>query len=446
MVVLAPFKRQAQITLVGAIVLVAVTASLNSAASAPGELDPTFDGDGKVTTDFGDGDTASGVVIKGDGKIVVAGAAGGTNPDFDPGFDFAVARYKTDGSLDPTFGGDGKVTTEFASNHDQAFAVALQGDGKIVVAGEAFISSDGEFALARYNTDGSLDATFGEGDGKVSTNLDPVENDAALAVAIQADGKIVAAGYVRRNLFDPSYPSDFAVVRFNADGSPDLDFGVGGIVTTDFESDSDQAYGVAIQADGRIVAAGPVHVPSATVDFGLARYNSNGSLDTTFDGDGKVTTDFGSSDSATAVAIHANGKIVAAGYVLIGSLFDFGLARYNTDGSLDTTLDVDGKVATDFGDSDIARAVAVQADGKVVAAGYTLGDFGLARYNTNGSLDTTFGGDGKVTTDFGDGDSAWGIAIRGDRRLVAVGSTVGDFAVARYKICRTTSRRTSIPC
>jgi uncharacterized delta-60 repeat protein len=146
--VFAPFNRQAQITLVGAIVLVAVTGSLGSAASAPGDLDPTFDGDGKVTTHFVDDDTANGVVIQGDGKIVVAGSAGGTNPEFDPGSDFAVARYKTDGSLDPTFDGDGKVTTDFSLSEDRVFAVALQPDGKIVAAGQAFVG-DRDFALAR---------------------------------------------------------------------------------------------------------------------------------------------------------------------------------------------------------------------------------------------------------------------------------------------------------
>ena len=145
------------------------------------------------------------------------------------------------------------------------------------------------------------------------------------------------------------------------------------------------------------------------------------------------------------MAIHADGKIVAAGYVLIGSLFDFGLARYNTDGSLDTTFDGDGKVTTDFGDSEDARGVAIQADGKIVAAGSTLGDFALARYNTDGSLDTTFGSDGKVTTDFGDGDSARGIAIRGDRRLVAVGSALGDFAVARYVDPLLSTRGSELP-
>ncbi|HEV2905948.1 MAG TPA: hypothetical protein VGZ50_01310, partial [Actinomycetota bacterium] len=204
--------------------------------------------------------------------------------------------------------------------------------------------------------------------------------------------------YVRRELFHPNYPEDFAVARFNADGSPDLDFGVGGNVTTDLESDSDVASGVAIQADGKIVAVGTVHVPSATTDFGLARYTTNGSLDTTFDGDGKLTTDIGVSDSAAAVALQGDGKIVAAG------------------------------------------SASMSGDG----------EFALARYNTNGSLDTTFGGDGRVTTDFGGLDTARGIAIRGDRRLVAVGCTscsdASDFAVARYKICRTSSRRSSIPC
>jgi uncharacterized delta-60 repeat protein len=440
-------NRRAVVLFAGAAAFLVATAS--PGVAVPGDLDPAFGGgDGRVTTDFGDVDRADGVAVQADGKIVVAGSAGGRG-----GPDFAVARYNADGSLDPTFDGDGKVTTDFASSHDQGFAVALQADGKIVVAGEAFLM-DLDFALARYNTDGSLDPTFGGGDGKVSTDLGLSENDAALAVAIQADGKIVAAGYVRRELFHPNYPEDFAVARFNADGSPDLDFGVGGNVTTDLESDSDVAYGVAFQADGKIVAVGSIHVPSATTDFGLARYNTDGSLDTTFDGDGKLTTHFGVSDSAAAVALQGDGKIVAAGNVLIGSNFDFGLARYNTNGSLDTTFDGDGKVTTGFADSDSANEVAIQGDGKIVAAGSASmsgdSEFALARYNTNGSLDTTFGGDGRVTTDFGGLDTARGIAIRGDRRLVAVGCTscsdASDFAVARYKICRTTSRRSSIPC
>jgi uncharacterized delta-60 repeat protein len=138
---------------------------------------------------------------------------------------------------------------------------------------------------------------------------------------------------------------------------------------------------VAIQGDGKIVAAG---FAGSDFDFALARYNTDGSLDTTFGGDGKVTTDFagsGSRDEAHAVAIQGDGKIVAAGLAVVSGIFDFALARYNTDGSLDTIFSGDGKVTTDFaGDFDVANGVVIQANGRIVAAGFAGDDFGLARY------------------------------------------------------------------
>ncbi|HQH86392.1 MAG TPA: tandem-95 repeat protein, partial [Anaerolineaceae bacterium] len=202
----------------------------------------------------------------------------------------------------------------------------------------------------------------------------------AHAVAVQADGKIVAAGYTENG---STY--DFALARYNSDGSLDTTFSGDGLLTTDFGSDSDYACAVALQADGKIVAAGSADNGSNT-DFALARYNPDGSLDITFSGDGKLTNDFGSGyDHAQAVAVQADGKIVAAGYASNGSNDDFALARYNPDGSLDTTFSGDGLLTTAFGSgNDGADAVAVQADGKIVAAGSAYNgsnlDFALARY------------------------------------------------------------------
>jgi uncharacterized delta-60 repeat protein len=197
---LARFPRRLSFTFAGAVAL--VTAIASPAASPPRDLASSFDGGGSVTTDFADStDEARGVAIQGDGKIVTAGVAR------IPGFgDFALARYKTDGSLDPTFSGDGKVTTDFGGpdSIDEAFAVAIQGDGKIVAAGFA---DDAYFALARYNTDGSLDPTF-SGDGKVTTGFGGGP-DEAFAVAIQGDGKIVAAGVAF-----VSGTFDFALARY----------------------------------------------------------------------------------------------------------------------------------------------------------------------------------------------------------------------------------------
>jgi uncharacterized delta-60 repeat protein len=216
--------------------------------------------------------------------------------------------------LDTTFGGDGKVTTDFTSGEDGAFAVAIQADGKIVAAG----SSGHVFGLARYNSDATLDPTFGAG-GEVTTSLGP-KGSVALGVAIQADGKIVAAG---------SSGSRFGLARYNTNGTLDTTFSGDGKLATRFK-DGSLANAVAIESDGRIVAAGESSLLILNGTFALARYDTDGTLDTTFSGDGKVTTNFDSrADFATAVAIQSDGRIVAAGeanYVSYNG--KFALARY----------------------------------------------------------------------------------------------------------------------
>ncbi|MBA2945460.1 DUF11 domain-containing protein [Streptomyces himalayensis] len=401
------------------------------ALAAPGDLDPTFDTDGKVTTDFaGRFDQANGVVVQPDGKIVTAGQSSTF-----AGGDFALARYNTDGSLDTSFDTDGRVTTDFGGN-DGANGVVVQPDGKIVAAG--FAATDGtDFALARYNTDGSLDTSF-DTDGKVTTDftLNGPANDVALGLALQDDGKIVAAGNS-----NSGGSIDFALARYDIDGSLDTDFDVDGKVTTDFAGGQDRANAVVVQADGRIVAAGQGESGGDGFDFALARYDIDGSLDTDFDADGTVTTDFGGTDNGRGVALQTDGKIVAAGTSDSGGSSDFALARYDIDGSLDTDFDADGTVTTDFGGTDNARGVVVQTDGKIVAAGTSDsgdgGDFALARYNSNGSLDTSFGTGGTVTTDFGGTDEAHAVALQTDGKIIAAGlSAPGealDFALARYE-------------
>jgi uncharacterized delta-60 repeat protein len=411
--------------LVKALSFTAVTLLLNialapPAAAQPGDLDTTFDFDGKVTTDFGGPfDRGSGVAIQSDGRIVVAGVSG----DDVSGNDFVLARYKRDGTLDADFDIDGKVTTDFGSRFEEASSVAIQPDGKIVAAGFSGDFLVGDFALARYNRDGSLDTTF-DADGKVTTDFGSF--DQALGVAIQPDGRIVAAG------FSGDFPLvDFVLARYSRDGSLDTSFDADGKVTTDFGSSPELAASVAIHPGGRIVAAG-----FSGDDFALARYKGDGSLDTSFDSDGKVTTDFGADDRALGVAIQRDGRIVAAGFSGDFPLVDFALARYDRNGSLDTSFDADGKVTTDFGSFDQALRVAIQPDGRIVAAGtsgdLSLLDFALARYNRDGSLDTSFDADGTVTTDFGSFDQALGVAIQPDGRIVAAGFSQPDFALARY--------------
>ncbi|HET6771326.1 MAG TPA: delta-60 repeat domain-containing protein [Actinomycetota bacterium] len=448
----------------GALALLLILAT--PGAADPGDLDPTFDGDGKVTTHIMFTDEAHGVAIQADGKIVAAGVTvcDGCASPVTP-HDFALARYHRDGSIDTTFDGDGKVITDFDLGEDQAFAVAIQADGKIIAAGSANGPSAYDFAVARYNADGSLDPTF-DVDGKVTTDF-AGGNDQGRGVAIQADGKIVVAGVAFSAAClpcDGPASDNFGLARYNPDGSLDPTFGFVGRQVTDFDvAGPDEARGVAVQSDGKIVAAGvaicdPCVLPVTPLphDFALARYTTDGSLDPTFDGDGKVKTDFGGPDEANAVALQGDGKIVAAGSAThsSGALL-FALARYKGDGALDTTFDGDGRVTTMVASDDEARGVAIQRDEKIVAAGLACNlciggpDFGLARYNTNGALDTVFGGgDGTVTTDFGAGtlDYANAVAIQGDGKIVGAGFSDGDFALARYKVCRVSSRRSSIPC
>lgn len=436
----------------GAILLVLGISTLVEAA--PGGLDPTFDGDGRATTNLST-EMAQGIAIQADGKILAAGwtIVSGTQ-------DFALARYNTNGTLDTSFGGgSGTVTTDFASRTDRAGAVAVQADGKIVVAGFAFFSaSDMSFALARYNHDGSLDPTF-DGDGKVTTDF-AAGSEGAEAVAIQADGKIVVAGSASFS----GGVSDFALARYNADGSLDTGFEGDGKVVTDFSSGDDDARAVGIQSDGKIVAAGVTRLSLTGVpQFALSRYDPNGSLDPTFDGDGRVQTAVTSHSEANALALQGDGKIVVAGFAWVSETKDFALARYNPDGSVDAAFGAgDGNVITDFaGGSDEANGVVIQVDGRIVAAGCDGGvceddptdNFAVARYATDGSLDTGFGGgDGKVSTDFASGtDLATSMALQRDGKIVAAGfalmpTTGHDFALARYKVCRPTSRRSSIPC
>ena len=403
-------------------------AALGSAQAAAGALDPTFDGDGKVITPIASspaGDLGNAILVQPDGKIVVAGLS-------DQGItlsDFALARYNSDGSLDTAFDADGKVTTDFGGN-DIGSAVVLQPDGNLVVVGSNLNAFNDDFALARYNSDGSLDTSF-DVDGKVTTDIGG-SDDAGAGVVLQPDGKIIVAGSSFNGVDD-----DFALARYNSDGSLDTTFDADGKVNTDFGGSFDAGAAVVLQPDGKLVVAG-----TSNSNFALARYNVDGSLDTAFDADGKVTTDFASGlDLGFDMALQPDGELVVAGSSSMGGNEDFALARYNNDGSLDTTFDADGKVTTDFGSSfDRGFAVVLQLDSKIIVAGDNNSDFALARYNSDGSLDTTFDSDGKVTTDFNSNffDVASAVALQPDGKIVAAGSSIVDgisdfdFAVARY--------------
>jgi uncharacterized delta-60 repeat protein len=404
-----------------------------STSAAPGDLDPTFGNGGIVITNGGVSlhlYTAWAMAIQSDGKIVVVGE--GATPSFGFGWDFAVVRYNPDGSLDSSFGGTGIVITPVSINHDAATSVAIQSDGKIVVAGASYSS----FGVVRYNTDGSLDTSF-NGTGKVITSVG--SSGGADSVAIQADGKIVVAG----RSWNGS-TSGFALVRYNADGSLDTTFnGTGKVVTP-----GGGAASVTIQSDGKIIAAGSSGNGSNAA-FTLVRYTPDGTLDTSFNGTGKVITSVGNSGSgASDLAIQTDGKIVAAGYSLAApdnwTSADFALVRYNADGSFDTSFGGTGKIVIPDSDySDYATSVAIQPNGKVVVAGgrFIINisyDFAVVRLNPHGSLDTSFNGTGKVITSVGSAyEGASSVAIQADGKIVIAGETgpdeFKDFVVVRYQ-------------
>jgi uncharacterized delta-60 repeat protein len=349
--------------------------------------------------------------------------------------------------LDSSFGGNGQVMSQLGS-FSHANAVAIQSDGKIVVAGSSDTSSyffSRQIAVARYNANGTLDASF-SGDGFVTTTVANTFEE-AYAVAVQSDGKIVVAGYSAG--YGIGYNGNHvAVVRYNADGSLDDTFGNAGGVIADFDAAGSLsvAYGLALQSDGKIVVAGDSRV-GYNDSFGVARYNVDGTSDTTFDGDGVVTTAFpGGYSAASSVAIQSDNRIAVGGYSC-PDYCQFAVARYDTNGSLDVSFDGDGMATTAVAGVDMGiNSIALQSDGKVVAGGWSCPyycDFGLARYDTDGTLDTTFGGGGIVTTHFPGKTDSWltSIQVQSDGKVVAAGTTYdfnrtttfNDFALVRYQ-------------
>jgi uncharacterized delta-60 repeat protein len=444
--------------------------------NSDGSPDATFDGDGKAVTAISDvTDFSDEVLIQPDGKIVLTGFSG-LGSDAHAQTDFAVVRYNSDGSLDNSFSDDGKTTTDVGITGSQAVAVANQPDGKIVAAGGLYItrynpdgtpdstfdgdgmatltdltasalaiqpdgkivvggvfynsSGAGNFAVVRLNTDGSLDTTF-DGDGRVITTI-PNNRLELYDIAIQTDGKIVAVGSSTTET-----KAYFALTRYNPNGSPDTTFNGSGIVLTEFSNGGDRASAVLIQTDGKIVAAGSSYQQSDGIKFAAARYNSNGTLDNSFDNDGKVTVQFPYNANANSAALQPNGKIILAGN---SAEHGFALARLNSDGTLDTSFDGDGKLITAVSNNwAIAYAVEVQADGKIMAAGSSnltpwLSDFTLVRYKSDGSLDSeTFGNGGIAKLDLqGEmSDSISDMVIDSQGRAVVVGESGGFFTVAR---------------
>ncbi len=394
--------------------LIAICLSLliySVALAASGDLDTTFSGDGKIIQSFGGiGHRGQDVAVQADGKIVVVG-----EKHTSTGRDFAIARYNVNGSLDKTFSGDGRQVVSVGVL-DQAFSVAIQKDGKIVVGGQA-CTADGavcDVALVRLNANGALDKSFGV-NGKVTTDVGSADNGGA-DLSLQGD-KIVVAGYL-----DDGTSYKAAVYRYKADGSLDTTFSGDGILPIDFGGDN--LFNAVTVYSGKIYAVGQGR---STQDFIVARINSNGTLDTTFSGDGKAAVNMGGEDWATELAI-SGGKAVVVGCTS-GKMV---IVRYTTSGTLDPSFSGDGKLKTNLGFGfACANGVTIQK-GKIVVAGSNQHAF-LARFTSAGALDTTFGSAGVVTTNWGMEDRYNAVVFK-NSRLYAVGMSLNDSGVSRFVV------------
>ena len=355
--------------------------------SAAGFLDPVF-GTGGISDTDGFGGDRSAMALQPDGRIVMVG---GTFSDF------IMARFDAGGLPDPSFGTDGFVTTDMIPDQqEEALAVAVAADGKIVVAG--YSGFDATLAVARYLPDGSLDATFGEG-GKVARTVP----GRGYAVALQADGAVVVAGEAVVT-DSPTDFSDLLVARFLPDGTVDTSFGDGGRVSTDLAGATNSARNLVLLPDGAIVVGGePIGDSEGFDHTDLARYGADGKLDPTFGTDGVMT--LAAARVGEGLAVQADGRLVLVGRGTdAGGESTFAVMRLDADGAPDGTFGVGGLVTTDVGDQgDAAKAVAVGPDGRIVVAGRSGDintDFAAARYAPDGRLDPTFANQGTLTVDF----------------------------------------------
>jgi uncharacterized delta-60 repeat protein len=374
-----------------------------------GSLDTSFHGDGKVLTDFPElGSEGIAAIAIDDSDRIVAGGTSGRK--------FAVARYTVDGNLDTSFRGDGTVVTDFRSTEEENIeALCIDHRNRIIVAGWA----DGRMALARYHEDGALDSSF-HGDGKVLTNFRSTAEESAHAVALDRWGRIVVGG---------TADDMFALARYTENGRLDPSFHGDGKVLTDFRSTQREGIrALAIDRHGRIVVAGKAvrYVGEVDAKFALARYTEDGNLDPSFHRDGKVLTNFWSDQEESITGV--NGLAIdGADRIVVGGTtrHRFALARYTDDGNLDTSFHGDGKVVTNFRSTFYERITGLALDhlGRIVVAGLAHEKFALARYIEDGTLDTSFHGDGKVITDFRSTryEGAHDIAIDHQGRIVVAG-------------------------
>lgn len=396
---------------------------------AAAALDPNFSGDGKLITDFsGAQDRAYDATLQSDGKLVVVGSSGSN---------MAIARYTATGALDTTFSGDGRQTVSIGSGEDIAYAVTTQPDGKILAVGTASSPNNAnhDIALARFNADGTLDPTFG-GDGTVRFSPDWTLHDYAFAVATQPDGKILVGG---SRQVSSQGNRNLVVLRFLPDGSIDPSFngdGFSGFAIAEPEA----LEAIHLSANGKITGVG-----YNGDSYAVARIQPNGAFDSGLDGDGWLIRKYVTNTTdnvAKALTVQPDGKILIAGHYTEQGVQKIALSRLSSNGSVDTSFGVSGVVTSTIGSGgqDRANDMKLQPDGKLVVVGSTkVGNyqkFAVLRYNLDGSLDHSFTLDGHGTVSFGNfDDEAHSVVIQPDGNLLVVGTSFdgGDdnFAVAR---------------
>jgi uncharacterized delta-60 repeat protein len=419
-------------------VVVALLSAPNALARS-GWLDTTFGTNGVVTADLGsDADAGRQIVLQTDGKIILAGYSHVEPNDPDDPYDsgswiILISRYNSDGSPDTTFGINGKITVDNASFSGSK--VALQSDGKLIVGGK----SGEEFAVIRYNSDGSLDTTFGtNGMGVFDWSYDEIRQDFS-DMTIQPNGKIVIVG--DNSVAQANY-TDFVFARFNSDGTSDISdliYSQG----TRYNS----AEAVAIQSDGKIVISGYMQDDDGHNHLSLIRLKSDGTLDkSAFGKNGLVDILISGyfQNSGGALTLQSDGKIVVAGgeYVDHYTNENLVITRFNKNGTLDKTFNKTGIVRTDFGAQEEGRDVHLQADGKILVVGtsstFDSDSLLIVRYNKDGSLDKTFGDNGKLIGGLGEGSSSGReFQIQPDGKVVVTGSSNGDAFLARYIVATT---------
>lgn len=408
-----------------------------AASAQSGMLDPGFSGDG-IATLSGEVNGISLIAYTGtlqpDGKILIAGWTNAA-----PRANCMIARYLSDGTLDASFGDSGSLIAGLQDFASRGSALALQDDGKILLAATVDNGINYDYGVLRMLPNGTPDSTFGE-DGWVLADFG-TSFETANAVGVQPDGKIIVAGRIADGFF-----ANFGMARFLPDGQPDLQFGEQGLVSTDFREE-DSAMGIAIQEDGKIILGGFSSI-SAKGDFALARYHPDGSLDKSFGTGGKVLTDLAGtndSDYITCMQLLADGRILTAGNANNNNLeftSDAGIVRYMPDGQLDPTFGSDGVVIAPLGSKTNVEGVTVAADGKVIICGTSDVVAGenrwfLSRFQPEGGLDISFGTLGVVTTNMqGPNNFAGDVFVQPDSKIVVVGTADASpnfkFAVARY--------------